>query len=339
VPSNRHCALDSALPRVVVAGGIDMDITISVDRHPLPGEELAGSDLRFLPGGKGANQAVAAARAGARVSMVGCVGRDPFGDRMVAFLQSEQVDTSHVERLDDVPTGVALVVVASDGENTIVYSAGASQGLALDRLPAMEPGDVLISQLEVPTAAILRVLGEGRRRGAVNVFNAAPRRRLEPGIIDLVDVLVVNEFELALAIGRGGIDPANRTEVAAAVGALSRPADQVVIVTLGAAGAVVFDRDRTVWIDAHPVAPVDTTGAGDAFVGALGAALCRGASLDDATAYANASAAMAVTRRGAGPSMPFRAEVESGIASNPAITVEPPTGGTTDPAVRSHDAR
>jgi len=298
------------LSKVVVVGGIDMDITISVERHPRPGEEISGWDLTFLPGGKGANQAVAAARAGAEVRMIGHVGHDPFGDQLITFLKGESVDVTGVERVSERATGMAFITIDRNGENTIVYDGTLLPSLSFGNPELIDPGDVLVSQFEVPVRTVVEFFTEGRRKGTLNIFNAAPPHPVGPDLMRLIDVLIVNEFELAALTGRPSVDPADRAQVERALELLSPPDGKAVIVTLGAHGAVVADEHGTSWIQARPVRAVDTTGAGDAFVGALSAALAMGRPLHEAARYANVSASIAVTRKGGGPAMPLREEVE-----------------------------
>lgn len=297
------------MSKVVSVGGINIDATITVDRHPRPGEELQGVNLRLLPGGKGANQAVAATRAGAEAVVIGCVGGDSFGRQLIAFLEAEHVDTTYVEELYDAVTGMAFITVDRHGENTIVYDVGTLPRLSFQHPEAVQHGDVLITHFEVPDPTVLDFFREGRRKGTTNIFNAAPQP-LTSDLLELVDILVVNEFELAFAAGRRSVDSANREDIATAARAFWRPQHQAMVVTLGSNGAVVFDGDETSWIEARPVTPVDTTGAGDAFIGALAASLSRGESLTVAARYSNASASIAVTRRGGGQSVPFRCELE-----------------------------
>lgn len=248
------------MPRVLVAGRIDIDAVIRVVRHPHPGEEIGGQDLRYLPGGKGANQAVAAARTGAKVTLFGCVGDDQFGADMITFLSGEGINTDYISKLPDRRTGMAFVVVDDNGQNTIVYDANDMPPLTFENGDLIQPRDVLVSQFDIPQATILKFLDAGRRRGACNVFNAAPAQPLSRDLLELVDVLIVNEFELAYDVGRDELKPDDRGQIAAAIGAFDRPPGQALVVTLGEHGAVLSDQGRLRWISASAVVPVDTTG-------------------------------------------------------------------------------
>ena len=287
---------------VIVAGSINMDVVASVARHPLPGETVAGTDLRHVPGGKGANQAVAAVRAGATVRLVGAVGDDAFGDDLTRFLEGSGVDVGRVRRLPGVSTGVALIAVDADGQNTIVVVPGANAGVdapAVRDCGAM-PGDVLVAQYEIPPESVVAFFAHGRDVGATCVLNPAPAAPAPAGLLALVDVLVVNETELATL---SGTSITAGSPVAVVAGALRALREQglagtaAAVVTRGAQGAV-------------EVRAVDATGAGDCFVGWLAARLAAGSPVEPALEQANAAAALCVTRPGAGPSMPSRPEVE-----------------------------
>jgi ribokinase len=294
--------------RVVVAGSINVDLVARSGRFPAPGETVPGSALDRHPGGKGANQAVAAARLGARTVLLGAVGDDPFGDEVLGFVAAAGVDVAGVARLEGLPTGAALIVVAA-GENTIVVAPGANAAFApgdLD-LATFEPGDVVVTQLEIPVETAARALERGRGVGATTILNAAPAIPFAPETAALADVLVVNRIELAVLVG-AAVDE-DRVE-AAAVAARART-DQVVVVTLGARGFVAIRDGPTIRGEGLPVTPVDPTGAGDCFVGALAARLAAGDGLDGALAYANVAASISVVRRGAGSSMPTAEEVEA----------------------------
>lgn len=303
------------MPKVVVAGRIDVDAMINVHRHPKPGEEIGGRDLRYLPGGKGANQAVAAARAGGTVALFGCVGDDSLGNDMITFLQTENIDTRHVAAATDFRTGMAFIVVDDLGQNTIVYDATDIPPFVFDSPASIDTGDVLVSQFDIPEPSILAFLRAGRRRGARNIFNAAPAQPVSAELLALVDVLVLNEFELARVLGRSCVDPRDRSALEVAVATFRSADNQALVVTLGAHGVLLRADGRTVWIEASDDVPVDTTGAGDAFTGALAAELCGGASLEGAAIYAAASAGLSVTRYGASMAMPYRREVLSKCAA------------------------
>ncbi len=210
---------------------------------------------------------------------------------------------------------MAFVVVDDNGQNTIVYDANDMPPLTFENGDLIQPRDVLVSQFDIPQATILKFLDAGRRRGACNVFNAAPAQPLSRDLLELVDVLIVNEFELAYDVGRDELKPDDRGQIAAAIGAFDRPPGQALVVTLGEHGAVLSDQGRLRWISASAVVPVDTTGAGDAFTGALAAELCAGSALEQAVMYACAAAGVAVTRPGASIGIPYRHEVPDSYAA------------------------
>ena len=290
------------MTRVVIVGSLNSDIVVTAPRHPSPGETILGETVATFAGGKGANQAVAAARAGGTVSMVGRVGADAAGTALTGGLRAEGIDVDHVGICQHDPSGTALIVVATDsGENTIVVVAGANAKLRPVHVQdafagrGAHNGGVLLAQLEVPLPSVLRALELGRDRKMTTILNAAPATAGLGSLLPLVDLLVVNEHELGVASGVEGMDAG----VAKLLGLV--PA---VIVTLGSDGALVTDRGGTDRIAAHAVEPVDTTGAGDAFCGVLAAAIAAGLDLRAAARRANAAGALATTKAGAQPSAP-----------------------------------
>jgi ribokinase len=293
---------------VVVVGSINHDLTASVDRLPHPGETILGSGHRTDAGGKGANQAVAAARLGRRVAMVGRVGDDELGRSLVDGLERAGVDTMHVGVDEEAGTGLALITVDRLGENTIVVSPGANGRLsdtdvavAADLLTA---APVTLLQLEVPIEAVVAAIAAS---GGTVILNPAPARPLPPGMLDHVDVLVPNETELARLTG--GDAPRRPDEVAALAAMLRGPAS--VVVTMGSAGAVVAAGGDAEVVPAPRVTAVDPTAAGDAFCAALADALVGGFELVDAVRWAVAAGAVTVTREGAQAALPSPAEVEA----------------------------
>ena len=290
---------------VVCAGSINMDIVAAAVRHPAPGETVPGLSLSYFPGGKGANQAVAAARMGASTLMLGRVGDDAFGASLLSFLASAGVDTSGIV-VGPGASGTALITVA-EAENAIVVVPGAN-GLveAGDVVGHAGAGDVVVGQFEIPVDVTTRCFEAAKRAGALTVLNPTPAADIPSPLRAATDVVVLNEVELAHMSGGGtGGDAARR---------LRRDESQVVIVTLGAAGAVVVDGGNEFVVPGRPADAVDTTGAGDCFVGALAAQLCRGSALRTAVEVANAAAAISVTRPGAGPSMPTWDEVQRALS-------------------------
>jgi ribokinase len=292
---------------VAVVGSLNLDLVIRVAALPGPGETVVGGDLFANPGGKGANQAVAAARLGRRVAMVGRVGDDQAGRDLLAALEADGVDTAQVGVLDGVPSGTAFIVVGDDGENQIVVSPGANARLAPADVEAagaaLRAAAVTLLQLEVPLDTVAAAAATAA--GTV-VLNPAPVRPLADDLLARVDVLVPNRVELAqLAEG-----PVPET-VEDAVGLAEGLAARAVVVTLGADGALVVEDGRAGHVPAVPVRAVDTTAAGDAFCGGLADALAGGASLRDAARWAVRVAAAACTRDGAQASLPTPADLQS----------------------------
>jgi ribokinase len=285
---------------IAVVGSINLDLVVAVERHPAPGETVVGGDRRELPGGKGANQAVAVARLGADVAMVGRVGPDAQGTRLRDHLANEGIDVEHVVVDDDTPTGMALIAVDGAGENTIVVSPGANAHVGAGDVHAardvLAGAAVTLLQHEVPVSAVDAAIVAA---GGTVVLNPAPARALTRQ----VDVLVPNRGELAGLTGRTG-DPAEL--------ARSLHLAAAVVVTLGSDGVLVVEGDRAERIEAPRVNAVDTTGAGDAFCGALAQALAEGADLVEAARWAVRVAAVSVTRVGAQSGLPRREDVPGG---------------------------
>ena len=293
--------------RVVVVGSANVDLVVDVARHPSPGETVLGGELRRSPGGKGANQAVAAARAGgAATSFVGALGRDDAADLLLQSLHTAGVVTDAVQRVD-APTGTALITVTPDGENTIVVSAGANARITLtpDAARTIAEADVVLVQLEIPLESVLAAAA-ARRPGCLLVLNAAPSRPLPDEVWAAVDVLVVNEHEATDLVPEA-------KDVRAAVRRLVERVTTVVV-TLGARGALVARRGLPMaQLASIHVEPVDSTGAGDTFCGVLAARLADGYEITAAVRTAAVAGALAVTRRGAQSGVPTAAEVSTAL--------------------------
>ena len=286
---------------IVVVGSLNLDLVGRAPKIPAPGETVLGHELTRHHGGKGGNQAVAAARLGARVRFVGAVGRDAAGDELVAGLVAEGIDTAGVVRAEGA-SGAALITVSDAGENAITVLPGANRAVPLPLpLPAaqmLSGAKALLLQLEIPLATNLAWAGAARAARVPVLLNAAPASRQEArALLPSVDLLLVNEGELAALGGQEA--------------ALGPP---VVVTTLGAAGCRVWHRGRTVAVPGHAVAVVDSTGAGDTFAGALAAALAAGRALVPALTEANAAAALSCRRAGARGGMPGRAELDAALA-------------------------
>ncbi len=297
------------MSRIVCVGSMNMDIAAYSTTLPRPGETVFGSTLTSSPGGKGLNQAVAARRLGASVAFVGNLGRDDTGDAVAAFLDAEGIDTNGIGRVDGVPSGAAIILIDAKSENAIVVIPGANmvwQQGALDDLQ-LSGGDIVIAQFEVPDAVIIDAFERAHKAGARTILNAAPARAMPERLLPLVDILVVNETELAATCSKT-IDGSDIAAVAGAAASLSSPR-LAVIATLGSAGAVVAAGGTTVRIAGVAVKAIDTAGAGDCFIGALAAALARGEGLQQAAAFANRAASISVTRKGTAIAMPFAREL------------------------------
>ena len=286
------------MPRhdVCVIGSANLDLVATVDRLPGPGETVPGSSYAEYPGGKGLNQAVAAARSGASTAFVGAVGHDSAGEMLLGVMHDDAIDTSHVHAVA-APSGRALIFVSAESENSIVVVAGANDTVEADSVPSAR---VYLAQLEVPTAAIERAFTAARAAGALTVLNPAPAKDLPDSLLELCDVLTPNEHEVVLL---GGVDRLR------SLGA------RAVIVTRGAEGADLHTDEGMVHVEPFPVAPVDTTGAGDCFSGALCARLAAGDDVPTAMRFAAAAAALSTTVPGAVPSMPMRSAVDHLIAT------------------------
>ncbi|MGH2971847.1 MAG: ribokinase [Gaiellaceae bacterium] len=300
-------------PAICVVGAALIDLISYVPRLPLPGETLHGTDFRIGYGGKGANQAVMAARLGARVAMVTRVGRDTFGDGMLENFRRTGVDVTHVAVDPDATSGVAPIAVEPGGENAIVIVTGANARMTTADVDAargaIAAADVLLCQLEIPVEVTLAALRAAADASTATVLNAAPAAALPTGALAGVDVLCVNESEAGTLLGHA-IEPGAELEAARA---LRRLGSHASVVTLGARGCVVAADGGEVMVPATRVEVVDTTGAGDAFAGTLAYALAGGASLAKAAARANAVAAMSVARRGTQTSFPSAEEIGSAV--------------------------
>jgi ribokinase len=299
---------------ILVIGSLNADLVVRAPHFPQPGETIGGDDLQIIPGGKGANQAVAAARQGASVAMLGRVGKDGFGDLLLDNLGKNNVDTSKIER-DDAATGTAIIVVDENGQNSIVLSAGANgkvspadvdRASSLAQPPAGNPSLILL-QLEIPTPTVLHAAQYARKNNIRVILNPAPAQPLPDELISLIDFIIPNETELSLLTGIEVKDISSAGQAAKIL--LNRGARNV-IVTLGEKGALVVSGAQVKQVDTYKVDIVDTTAAGDAFIGGFASALLRGVEIEEAVKYANACGALAVTKFGAQPSLPTKEEVE-----------------------------
>ena len=296
--------------RVFVAGSINMDVVATADRHPQVGETVAGKAVLYFPGGKGANQAVAAAKLGASSTLIGRLGTDTFGQELRTFLAAQGIDLALVKDTAEAHTGTALITIAN-ADNTIVVVPGANALVSADDVSAaiLAKGDVAVSQFEIPLPAILAFFQRARAAGATTILNPAPAIKFGRELLDLVGVLVLNETELALLAGTELRDSDDDARFVEAIRLLQTRAEQTVCVTLGRRGVLAVVNGEASVIAGRAVKAVDTTGAGDCLVGALAAQLARGSAILDALNYANAAASICVQRMGASPSMPTAVEV------------------------------
>jgi ribokinase len=305
------------IPRLVVIGSANMDLVVRSERIAVPGETVLGEAFRQIPGGKGANQAVAAARLGAEVTFVGRVGNDLFGEALRAGLQRDGIDTTCLQTDPTEPTGVALIGVDSRGQNAITVASGANyrvtSGDVDQAFHAIRRASAVLLQLEIPRAAVLYAAKQAHAAGIPVLLNPAPVSLADPlpdSLLACIDVLTPNEHEAAALLGYKTTEGLDWTVVAAHL--LARGVRSVVI-TLGADGCVLADAAGARRISAPVVSAVDTTAAGDCFTGALAVALAEGRSLDEAAHFASQAAAISVTRPGAQPSLPTRAEVDAAL--------------------------
>ncbi len=290
---------------VEVLGSINMDIVTAVEALPRPGETVTATDLAQFPGGKGANQAIAAARLGAKTRFIGAVGADEYGARLRQYLADNAVDIGALVTKKTHPTGQAYISVAASGENAIVVVPGANHALRADELPesiANQPR-VSLTQYETPLAVIDAHWSGTPSDTEIRIVNAAPAVPDGRALFDRAHFIIVNEVEIACYASEAS-QPSNFVEMIDQARTLLTRHDQYVIVTIGAKGAIVVSATDWYRVESKRAKVVDTTGAGDCFCGALAAALSQGKKLREAITFANAAAAISVGRRGAGPSIP-----------------------------------
>lgn len=307
-----------ARARIVVVGSSNTDMVVKSDRIPRGGETVLGGEFVMVPGGKGANQAVCAAKLGADVTLVARVGDDVFGESSLANFRHVGVDTRFVTKDPSFPSGIALIMVDGSAENAIVVAPGANLGLRPqdvdDAREAISQADAVVVQLEIPAETVAHTIELAHSLGVRLVLNPAPIRPMSKQLLGRADVLVPNQHEAAELIGKGGeghsIDAVSSARELLAYGAKS------VVITLGGKGAYVAGEGASQFVQPQKVVPVDTTAAGDAFTASLACALAEGHNLLESAQFAARVAAIAVTRMGAQPSMPTRTEVESYIFGN-----------------------
>lgn len=300
--------------RVCVVGGLNMDLVVKAPRIPRVGETVSGGTFGMFPGGKGANQAVAAARLGAQVAMVGVVGNDAFGRQLLDGLRREGIDAAHVRTEPGAATGIASISVDREGHNSIVVASGANLHLgeadvegARDMVAASQ---VVLLQLEIPVDCVTAAARLGHGGGALVCLDPAPAAPVPAELYALVDVLDPNEVE---AQALTGVEIRSAADAERAAQALYARGPRMVVIKMGEQGSFHLSAEHRGHVPAAPVKAVDTTAAGDAFAAALGVALGEGRSLREAVTFATWAAGLKVTRMGAQPSMPYRAEVEEAM--------------------------
>ncbi len=293
--------------QILVVGSLNMDLVVTADHLPQRGETVIEGSFCTYPGGKGANQAVAAARMGGRVKMLGRVGDDAYGRELVENLATSGVNTRWIKQDAENATGVAIITVDKNGQNTIVVASGANmamtpQDVSIDN-HVFDGVGVLLVQLEIPVEVVREALRIARRLGVKTILNPAPARELPSDLLRDVDYIIPNQVELAMLTGSQTMDEG--------IDCLQKSGIGTVIVTCGSEGVVLANREAVKQIPAYQVVAVDTVAAGDAFTGAFAVALSEGLSDEHAIQLANAAAAISVTRKGAQPSMPIRVEVDA----------------------------
>lgn len=303
---------------IVIIGSINMDLVLRVPRMPHPGETLSGGQFRTIPGGKGANQAVAAARLSAdsvKVAMIACLGDDAFGAELRAALRSDGIDDSHVSTVSGSASGVASILVDAGGQNSIVLAAGANDALSPAHIDAaralIEQARIIVLQLETPLPTIRHAIKLAHQLGKTVVLNPAPAQVLPADLLAQVEYLIPNEIEAAMLAGLPEASLDNDAAIDAAVAKLRANGSANVLVTLGSKGVYAALSSGSEHFAAQPVKAIDTTAAGDTFIGGFVAALAEGRSEGDAIAFGQRAAALSVARIGAQTSIPYRHELEA----------------------------
>jgi ribokinase len=298
------------MPSITVIGSLNMDIVVRAPRFPGVGETIAGLSCNFIPGGKGANQALAAARAGTTTLLVGCVGNDEFGSQLVKGLSRFGVDVSNVIALEGVTTGTATVVIEKNGDNRIIIVSGAnalvSPALIDEFWPEISKSGMILLQHEIPLETVFHIIEKAEKSGIKVILNPAPFYPIEFEILRKVDTLIANETEGTALSGVEIKDVESATEAA---GILHEKGIDTVLITLGKSGSVLVNHEQSIFQPAYQVNAVDTTAAGDTFIGAYAAAIIGGESTKKALLYATAAAGLAVTKLGAQPSIPDHNEI------------------------------
>ncbi|MDH4240435.1 MAG: ribokinase [Phycisphaerae bacterium] len=302
------------VPTITVVGSSNMDLVVKSKRIPVTGETILGGDFIMVPGGKGANQAVAAAKLGAKVFFIAKLGDDIFGLQSLNNFKKEGVNTKYVLQTQEAPSGVALIMVDDDGNNVIVVAPGANHKLTPEDVKEAESdialSGALVAQLEVPIETIEFAAGLANNNNVPFILDPAPAQKLSPELLNMVDVLTPNETEARILTG---IEVKDRNSANAAAQKLLECGVKNVILTMGASGYLTVSNEGTKFVEARKVTAIDSTAAGDAFTGSLAVGLAKGQTLSEAALFANNVAAVSVTRMGAQPSMPTVEEIDKFI--------------------------
>ncbi|MCQ2183969.1 MAG: ribokinase [Bacteroidales bacterium] len=299
-----------AKKKILVIGSSNTDMTIKGERLPLPGETVLGGEFKMGPGGKGANQAVAASRLGGDVTFICKVGRDLFGDNSINLYNKEGMDTSHILRSDK-PSGIALILVDAKAENCISVAPGANGDITVSDIEKLEPviaqADYVILQLEITVAAVVKAAQIAKASGAYVILNPAPACPLPAEIFSNISLITPNQTEIALMTG---IEVSDEDSLHAAVRKIQEMGVKDVVVTLGSKGSLVCQGSDFIFVPSQKVKAVDTTAAGDTFCGGIAVGLSEGMTLEDAAAFATKASALTVQKMGAQDSIPYRKDIK-----------------------------
>lgn len=299
------------MSKIIVVGSINMDIVVFVDEFPKIGETIFGKDLEYFPGGKGSNQAIACRRLGCDALMVGSVGIDNFGEKMLKIQKKEGIDTAGISKVKNIATGTAFITVSKNSNNSIIVMPGANlywNKNFLDNIN-ISKNDLVLAQFEIPNWVIKRSFQKAKNCGAKTILNPSPVKTCSKEIINLTDIVVVNEIELQKISGVK-INKKNAESIFTGAKGILKKGVKVVIVTLGDKGVYLFSKNIKKHLSARKVLSIDTTGAGDCFIGGLAAGLFKGYNLNKAIKFGNIVASISVTRKGAASSFPLLKEVE-----------------------------
>ncbi|RCX08673.1 ribokinase [Anaerobacterium chartisolvens] len=302
--------------KIIVIGSLNMDLVVNTPRIPNLGETIHGEGFMTAPGGKGANQAVAASRLGGEVTMAGCVGGDIFGDSLINNLAANGVNTENIMRIKEVPTGIAVIVV-KDGDNFIILDSGANYSVTPEWIDSLEPVirscDIMLLQLEIPMASVRKAVQAAKRNGVKVLLNPAPAASLDDGLLSQIDIITPNESECGIITG---LSIKSVQDAEKGIEYFLQKGVKQVVVTLGSKGVIYNNEDKILYKPVHEVKVIDTTAAGDSFSGALAVALTDNKSIDRAVDFANTVGSLTVTKRGAQVSLPMLEEVERFISND-----------------------